>query len=582
MTLPIPAPRSTLLLGAPLLLTLLAACTAQDAERMSLDDAFQAAATAHDVPRDLLVALAYSQTRFDEPMEGEHEHGGIRGLGIMDLGAGSPAVGPDVTRSAARLGATVEDVATDRALNIEVSASELRFEADRLEEERGIAIERIDDWVEVVGWYSGSEDGGAQRSYARQVYRWIEGGLRERDPVDNRWIVIPSRELDIPLLDLAAVSGGAGDSALADNVVSAATCNYTNASRGSSSIDMVVVHTAQGSYSGTYNWFQNCSAGASAHYVLRASDGEITQMVTEADTAWHAGDSGTNARSVSIELEGYIEDPDRWFTDAAYTSLASLIADISARQGIAVDRTHIIGHMEVPGCSYPDGGGRSCHTDPGSGFDWDELIGRLAGASGSSESSGSSSSSGSSISGTTGAVGDLVGFVRVDSVYNTASVISGATVTVSTGQSAITDARGYFQVTGVPSGSVTLTVSAAGYAGATDTAEIDAGITNWNSVAVFVSSGGSSGSSMAPSGGVYESGPDVTLSWLDSGADSFDVQIYWYDGSDWNNYYTYTTYAASKTFWPTVRDAQYAWAVRSVSGGSRSEWSAVAYFAFGG
>jgi len=149
-------------------------------------------------------------------------------------------------------------------------------------------------------------------------------------------------------------------------IVAAASCNYTAGSRTSSSIDTIVVHTAQGSYSGTYNWFQNCSASASAHYVLRSSDGEITQMVGEEDTAWHAGDSATNARSVSIELEGYIEDPDRWFTDAMYTSLAALIVDVANRQGVALSRASIIGHNQVPGCAYTGGGGRSwrAHRHP--------------------------------------------------------------------------------------------------------------------------------------------------------------------------------------------------------------------------
>jgi hypothetical protein len=60
------------------------------------------------------------------------------------------------------------------------------------------------------------------------------------------------------------------------------------------------------------------------------------------------------------------------------------------------------------------------------------------------------------------------------------------------------------------------------------------------------------------------------------------VKIYWYDGSDWNVYYTYTTSSTSKTFWPTVDDTDYAWVVRSVRSSGTSEWSAINYFAFEG
>jgi hypothetical protein len=325
--------------------------------------------------------------------------------------------------------------------------------------------------------------------------------------------------------------------------------------------------------------------------VIRASDGEITQMVSEEDTAWHAGDSATNARSVSIELEGYIEDPDRWYTDAMFTSLAALIQDVADRQGVALDRDHIIGHMEVPGCAY-EGGGRNCHTDPGDGFAWDTLMGKLGSGSSGSESSGSESSgsesSGSESSGSSSSstgTGDLVGFVRKDSIYNTSGPIAGASVALSSGQSATTDSRGFFLVEDVPAGEVTLTVSASGYTTATDSAGIDASAQNWNSVAISATSGSSSGgvpTNLDPSG--YETiySESVTLSWVASGATSHEVKIYWWDGSDWSHYYTYSTSSPSKTFWPTVSSTDYAFTVRSRGSSGTSAWSALSYFSFEG
>lgn len=55
-------------------LLLLAACAApvDDTSAASLDEAFQSAATAYDVPRDLLVAIAWSLTRFEDGEEGDH------------------------------------------------------------------------------------------------------------------------------------------------------------------------------------------------------------------------------------------------------------------------------------------------------------------------------------------------------------------------------------------------------------------------------------------------------------------------------------------------------------------------------
>src|SRR4029078_1230864 len=63
--------------------------------------------------------------------------------------------------------------------------------------------------------------------------------------------------------------------------------NYQVASRGAAQINNIVIHTTQGSYSGTISWFKNAAANVSAHYVVRSSDGQITQMVDDKNIAWH-------------------------------------------------------------------------------------------------------------------------------------------------------------------------------------------------------------------------------------------------------------------------------------------------------
>ncbi|MEJ7698377.1 MAG: N-acetylmuramoyl-L-alanine amidase [Pyrinomonadaceae bacterium] len=95
----------------------------------------------------------------------------------------------------------------------------------------------------------------------------------------------------------------------------------------------VTIHTTQGSYTSAINWFKNCAAGVSAHYVIRSSDGQITQMVREADKAWHVGTS--NGYTVGIEHEGYVSDPGTWYTDAMYNASALLSRDILNSRGLA-------------------------------------------------------------------------------------------------------------------------------------------------------------------------------------------------------------------------------------------------------
>lgn len=149
--------------------------------------------------------------------------------------------------------------------------------------------------------------------------------------------------------------------------------NYTNANRpGSHPINKVIIHVMQGSWSGAINWFQDSRARASAHYNVRSSDGFIGQSVREEDIAYHAGWWAYNKTSIGIEHEGFISDPD-WFTDTMYRSSARLSAYLCKKYRIPVDRRHIIGHHEVPGCSG-GGGGVSCHTDPGRYWNWDKYI----------------------------------------------------------------------------------------------------------------------------------------------------------------------------------------------------------------
>src|SRR3546814_1715674 len=75
-----------------------------------------------------------------------------------------------------------------------------------------------------------------------------------------------------------------------------------------SAVREVAIHTMQGSYAGSISWFQNSSSQVSAHYLIRSSDGQVTQMVREYNKAWHV--RSHNPRSIGIEHEGYISNPD--------------------------------------------------------------------------------------------------------------------------------------------------------------------------------------------------------------------------------------------------------------------------------
>ena len=133
--------------------------------------------------------------------------------------------------------------------------------------------------------------------------------------------------------------------------------------RDGASVDYIVIHYTDISYARTLRAFSNLASDVSAHYVIRG-DGHIAQIVHEADTAWHSGNYHYNLHSIGIELElDRITNPA--FTVEQYYATAALVCAIAGREGVPLDRDHVIGHNEVPG---------STHTDPGPTWDWPHFM----------------------------------------------------------------------------------------------------------------------------------------------------------------------------------------------------------------
>lgn len=143
----------------------------------------------------------------------------------------------------------------------------------------------------------------------------------------------------------------------------------------------VAIHTMQGRYSGTISWFNNGNQvvdgkviRTSAHYLIRSSDGQVTQMVREKDRAYHVGNE--NNYTIGIEHEGWVNDAS-WYTNKMYSSSAALVRDICSSWSIDKKKcfkgpagsvvkplaksVRIKGHQHYPNNS---------HTDPGKNWNW--------------------------------------------------------------------------------------------------------------------------------------------------------------------------------------------------------------------
>jgi hypothetical protein len=325
----------------------------------SLKAQFKTAAGKYEVPLELLLAMGYYNTlwKMPPPSASAYRKGNPEGRGAYGIMQLTQNPSSNTLGEAAKLTGLSEDrLKTDRSANIEGGAAVL---SDLVGKRKPKSLNR---WQEALTQYAGTD------LYASQVYGVLKAGASLTTSTGKRIRLTPQ---DVEVPQVYTAQSGATDYPGAV-LCPAASCNYTDSDREASyDIRKIVIHVAEGSYSSTIGWFGSCAAEASAHYVVGRKGG-VAQCVRDANVTWHAGWWQTNTHSIGIEHEGYINDPD-WFTNRMYHASARLSASCCKKYRIPIDRNHIIGHYQVPGCTGP-GGGADCHTDPGRYWDWNKYM----------------------------------------------------------------------------------------------------------------------------------------------------------------------------------------------------------------
>ncbi|MGW6277469.1 N-acetylmuramoyl-L-alanine amidase [Kribbella sp. NPDC055071] len=328
-----------------------AAEPSQPAGRPDLASAFQTAAAKYDVPREVLVGIGFAESH----LEGHNgEPSQANGYGVMHLVSNNQNA--TLSEATKLTGLPIAQLSKDNASNILGAAAVLDAYADaaRLTDRSDLA-----KWYGVVAKYSHSADAPTARLYTDEVYRIIGTGVRAAGVLTAPKAVVPERGAYAKVAPLGTRTPSSVAAVDYPGAIwnPACTCNYRVGR--TKAITTIVIHVTQGSYAGTISWFKDPAAQVSAHYVIRSSDGQVTQMVAEKDTAWHVGTE--NGYTIGIEHEGFVDQPS-WFTDAMYRSSAALTRNIADRRGIPKDRAHIKGHVEMP---------NQTHTDPGPNWNWD-------------------------------------------------------------------------------------------------------------------------------------------------------------------------------------------------------------------
>lgn len=145
-----------------------------------------------------------------------------------------------------------------------------------------------------------------------------------------------------------------------------------NERRGDGRIRYVILHyTGMVSDAAAEDRLCDPAAEVSAHYLVHR-DGQLVQLVAEADRAWHAGQSfwrgerDLNSCSIGIEIGNPGHDWGyRPFPDGQMQAVLALVADIAGRQRIAP--AAVLGHSDIAPARK---------ADPGELFPWELLAAR--------------------------------------------------------------------------------------------------------------------------------------------------------------------------------------------------------------
>ncbi|WP_329130900.1 N-acetylmuramoyl-L-alanine amidase [Streptomyces sp. NBC_01476] len=412
----------------------------------ALQESFASAAGEFKVPQNVLMAVAYRQTRWNAHGGLPSTTGNYNVMGLTQVDPGDLAARPagatdglnqsgDPRRSArfhpdAALrtlrGAGAVDTGDPRLHTLDLAAKLIgrpagSLRTDSAQSVRGAAAllaryekaavgslpADVGRWYAAVARYSQSPDASGARQFADSVFATVRSGQRAVTD-DGQRVVLPAspqvspvRTGRIPLTPAAAGPAVKADDAVTPQCPATLRCDVAAAAFRQNSADKadygnydvtdrpadgqritsIVIHDTEGTYAGTVSSFQNPTAYASAHYVIRASDGQVTQMVADKDTAWHAGNKTVNMHSIGVEHEGYAIKAGSWYSETEYSSSALLVRWLCATYGIPRDREHIIGHDDVPGPLDSYAGGM--HWDPGPYWDWNHYMALILAPDGS-------------------------------------------------------------------------------------------------------------------------------------------------------------------------------------------------------
>jgi hypothetical protein len=384
-----------------------------------LQQAFAQAAAQYHVPLSVLLGVSYLESRWDSHAGRPSVSGGYGPMHLTDArtaiaqsryrtdGDAAGDTRGDPTRS--RLSPGTVTLPQDRVLPPSLRTADQAAQLTRLPDDRlrtdpaaniagGAALLAYyqqalgqplsadpSAWFGAVARYSGADDTATAVNFATDVYQTIHDGA-SRTTDSGQHLTLPAQPNVKPDPRQAAKLGLRTADARNTECPQLVACEWVPAPYArygpdandygnhdvtnrphDSSVDYIVIHDTEGTWDTTLKLVSD-PRYLGWHYTVRSFDGHIAEHMSTKDVGWHSGNWYVNSKSIGVEHEGFLADPDAWYTEAMYRTSARLVRYLAHKYRIPLDRQHILGHDNVPGTEPSTVA--TMHTDPGPYWDW--------------------------------------------------------------------------------------------------------------------------------------------------------------------------------------------------------------------
>ncbi|MHC0443472.1 N-acetylmuramoyl-L-alanine amidase, partial [Flavobacterium sp. 3-210] len=337
---------------------------------------FAEASKEFGVPVEILMAVGQVQSNWAQVSSSFYGSWGVMGLIESDYNN-------QIAVAAKLIKSTPEAIKTDAKTNIRAAAALLKSY------QTNANPKSLEDWFNATRELTGLKDEAMKTSLAERFFKVVKEGSKtvtlwkEIIDIKGNVVTIPSSKTS----KSTTAKGSATEAVMAVDYPGALSritaCNY-GVGRNGYGIDYYFVHyMATGTYEGAISYFNDCSrtTPTSAHYCIRNSDGQISQVVREADRSYSQGVSGYpqwNGAGVSTEHEVLATNLSMWDSQPMLNAAAALAIDVCDRNGVPKTRRVTNGNRGIYG-----------HNDVNSGTDcpnlttarWNVLLAKIAAGS---------------------------------------------------------------------------------------------------------------------------------------------------------------------------------------------------------